>query len=318
MGHLLVLLYTLALAAGSASIAFTHHLAREWRGELLRAYLRFLVSLNVCVVFNLAAAYLESALAGGFPLDDHGALAVATDLAGMALVGVIVYHLAALMAAAGGRAMAAAFGRIITGSLLIVAASVVAVALAAPEIRGHLHAVIRLSNLALIVAGAASTVPTLFAAQRLPQRRGRLVVCFSGLHLAVFCTILVGFFLPNPVAWPLLAAALLVLNLIPLTLLRGLGAERLAGPGSLAGTAPSLDALQARYAITPRELEVVAQALTGKTNSEISDALFISAATVKNHLHSVFQKCEVRNRVELASLAHRLADTGRDEAQNPH
>jgi len=57
-----------------------------------------------------------------------------------------------------------------------------------------------------------------------------------------------------------------------------------------------------RFNISPREWEVVALAVGGKTNREIEQALFISLATVKDHLRNVFRKTGVRNRVELANL----------------
>lgn len=56
------------------------------------------------------------------------------------------------------------------------------------------------------------------------------------------------------------------------------------------------------YDISPREAEIVLEICQGKSNQEISDTLFISLQTVKDHAHRVFTKTGVRSRVQLANL----------------
>ncbi|QSB03945.1 response regulator [Natronoglycomyces albus] len=55
--------------------------------------------------------------------------------------------------------------------------------------------------------------------------------------------------------------------------------------------------------LTDRELEVTRLVAQGLSNSEIAQALFISAGTAKNHLANIQQKLRVRNRVEVAGWA---------------
>jgi len=57
--------------------------------------------------------------------------------------------------------------------------------------------------------------------------------------------------------------------------------------------------------LTVREREVLMQLLKGQTNKEIAESLFISLATVKAHLQSIFGKCDVSNR---ASLIYKFKD----------
>jgi DNA-binding CsgD family transcriptional regulator len=56
------------------------------------------------------------------------------------------------------------------------------------------------------------------------------------------------------------------------------------------------------FQITPREEEVINLLLTGSSNREISDTLFISPKTVENHLYNIYQKVGVNNRVQLFQL----------------
>jgi DNA-binding CsgD family transcriptional regulator len=57
-----------------------------------------------------------------------------------------------------------------------------------------------------------------------------------------------------------------------------------------------------RYQITPREREIVEHLIDGLSTKEIGERLYISAKTVENHIYSIYQKTEVRNRVQLFTL----------------
>jgi excisionase family DNA binding protein len=58
--------------------------------------------------------------------------------------------------------------------------------------------------------------------------------------------------------------------------------------------------------LTPRERDVLGLLCTGASNDEIAAALFISKATVKNHVGSILAKLNVKSRVAAASYAYRV------------
>lgn len=62
--------------------------------------------------------------------------------------------------------------------------------------------------------------------------------------------------------------------------------------------------------LSDREREIVALVAQGFRNREIGEKLFISEQTVKNHLHNIFDKLGVSDRLELAlyALHHRIID----------
>ena len=60
-------------------------------------------------------------------------------------------------------------------------------------------------------------------------------------------------------------------------------------------------ALTQRYALSPRETEVVELVLRGYSNQDISAALRVSLATIKKHLTRVFDKVGVDSRAQLIS-----------------
>jgi DNA-binding CsgD family transcriptional regulator len=61
--------------------------------------------------------------------------------------------------------------------------------------------------------------------------------------------------------------------------------------------------LREDFELTKREMEIVDYIIKGYTNSEIADTVYISEGTVKNHLKSIFDKMDVKNRT---SLIHKV------------
>lgn len=58
-------------------------------------------------------------------------------------------------------------------------------------------------------------------------------------------------------------------------------------------------------ALTPREIEVLEQVVTGATNKEIAETLHITENTVKIHLRNILEKLQVQNRIQAAVHAVR-------------
>jgi len=55
--------------------------------------------------------------------------------------------------------------------------------------------------------------------------------------------------------------------------------------------------------LTSREKEIIELVAKGYRNKEIADKLFISLDGVKKHIYRIFQKLDIKNRVELVNLA---------------
>lgn len=63
-----------------------------------------------------------------------------------------------------------------------------------------------------------------------------------------------------------------------------------------------LDHFVKKFSISKREKEIVELICKGMTNQQISDSLFISLQTVKDHVYRIFIKTGVKNRVQLINL----------------
>ena len=79
---------------------------------------------------------------------------------------------------------------------------------------------------------------------------------------------------------------------------RAVAGERVVDPG-LAAAALS----QGESPLTAREREVLSVSREHATVAEIAGALYLSPGTVRNHLSSVMQKLDARNRGEAVKIA---------------
>lgn len=64
------------------------------------------------------------------------------------------------------------------------------------------------------------------------------------------------------------------------------------------------------FGISNRESEIIMEICDGKSNREISERLFISLQTVKDHSHRIYSKTGVSSRVQLAKLVNEKIKPG--------
>jgi DNA-binding CsgD family transcriptional regulator/tetratricopeptide (TPR) repeat protein len=77
-------------------------------------------------------------------------------------------------------------------------------------------------------------------------------------------------------------------------------------PAATAAPAPKPPSPLDPLGLTAREQEVLALVALGRTNAQIAETLFISPKTATVHVSNILGKLGVRNRVEAATIAHRL------------
>jgi DNA-binding CsgD family transcriptional regulator len=64
----------------------------------------------------------------------------------------------------------------------------------------------------------------------------------------------------------------------------------------------SLEEFCRKFEVSPRETDIIREICNGLSNQEISEKLFISLQTVKDHSHRIYIKTNVKSRVQLINL----------------
>jgi len=68
----------------------------------------------------------------------------------------------------------------------------------------------------------------------------------------------------------------------------------------------SFDDFCNKYEVSPREADIIREICNGLSNKEISDKLFISLQTVKDHTHRIYIKTNVRSRNQLMNMVKNI------------
>jgi DNA-binding CsgD family transcriptional regulator len=143
-------------------------------------------------------------------------------------------------------------------------------------------------------------------------RERRNLLTFAGASAAsfilyFFSLIVVEAGTPLRLAVP---AALFAANAGPLLILRRLLARNFPPvlPGVFEG--PAADLFLREFQVSSREGEILSLLLKGKSNKQIEAELFISPHTVRNHVHNIYKKLGVSNRLQLLNLVRSRLKAG--------
>jgi DNA-binding CsgD family transcriptional regulator/uncharacterized membrane protein YozB (DUF420 family) len=136
------------------------------------------------------------------------------------------------------------------------------------------------------------------------ENKRKAIRIFASLNLIVFCTGIILYLFAQR-SNTLAAIHLLVFisgNILPLLSWKAYLKKHFIAPPPQETDTLTWNQFLEEFKISRREEEVIRQLCEGKMNREISDALFISLQTVKDHVYRIYQKTDVKNRVQLINL----------------
>jgi DNA-binding NarL/FixJ family response regulator len=76
--------------------------------------------------------------------------------------------------------------------------------------------------------------------------------------------------------------------------------------------------MQSNCELTPREHQLTSLVAQGLANKEIAGRLNLSLQTVKNHVHSILQKTQSKNRAMLAQFVESRPTVNRSAVKLPN
>jgi len=136
------------------------------------------------------------------------------------------------------------------------------------------------------------------------------LLCF-GFVFTVTSKFILPYFVPFKVL--VIIFLFFTLNLPPLLYLRFYFNKYYLEPLAQPETEGELQGFFSKYEISKREQEIILLMLKGKSNNDIMKELFISLHTVKNHIYNIYQKLEVKNRLQINTLVQKYLQDKRSE-----
>jgi DNA-binding CsgD family transcriptional regulator len=311
MGHAGVFLTILALGMGGVSLSHTLYLYQRMRLPYLKIHNRIFVLFNYMIFMGLALNYFQFNL--GRQLSGHlvrkifQAYHFNLSITSFLLLYGFILLTHGLLGKGWPRGWQICF--FTTFGLLIAAQTVCSLfnlSIGTFPLYILFLAVVALSSEILV---AVVVIRIFLNASSVPgMDRQRALKKFAALILAIFLpnTILNIFQFFDLVSLPLyvllISMQLLAINLLPLLFMKGFVQTMFPEHAFRADTGPPVEHLFQKYNISRREQEIIQLICQGKSNRQIEGELFISLQTVKDHVHSIFRKTGVKNRVQLTNL----------------
>lgn len=310
MPHIQILIGFIILLSGGVAITQLSILYRRLALPFLRSFIHFLTLLNLYFFMQTVLAYYFLNIRNQISPERFFWINAYTDLI-FSVVLLWITWLAVRLAHQLGRQKPARWIAITFSllSLLLLSINIHLLIKFGPEQSLQPFLFIMLAYVVLFHLAVMSSLLRTYvsAAPGMPQRSKRLLgqitwfmLALKGLSLLCLALFTLKI-LPFNFSY---YAVFLIYNLVPIIALKRIAqtlfTEELTRVQ--AEVHPSLESRYAEFGISKREQEIIELVLAGYSNRDIEDKLFISLATVKDHIYKIYKKTGVRNRVQLVNL----------------
>lgn len=129
----------------------------------------------------------------------------------------------------------------------------------------------------------------------------KATLSFFYFYLIFYISSVVLLFLPSNICYYSVFMNLIFFNLIPLIWIPKYYLKFIIIAVPESDLLSSIEIIS-QYNITKREREIIELILSGKSNNEISETLFISENTVRNHIYRIYKKMDINSRGQLLNL----------------
>lgn len=307
-----IVIVTGSILTGLFSIFAVHQMSQKYRLPFLSVYFYFLIFLNIFGIYGIAGARIirEILVTLKTPTASIEYISLVFNYLGIPFLILAMYMFIRLCTEMVKRNLSSAFNLIYFSLqfLLFLAYGFILVMISRSG-GNHfdmINRVILIAYSALSGITCALALVFLFFLQRrfLDIKERRSIQTFGLLYLIILITLIVLVNLSHLSPWlqGFFLLFLLASHLIPIFFLNINLDKYYIEPVVVIDFNQSVQEFAGKFGISGREKEIIELICKGKSNQDISDCLFISLQTVKDHIHRIYLKTDVKNRVQLANL----------------
>jgi DNA-binding CsgD family transcriptional regulator len=307
-----ILMITASLLIGSLSVILSFRLMKKYRTAWLSTYFYFIVFLYVFSIYGIIGSNISGILLQTRYLSEESEHAIRLILIflGMPFMILSWYMFYRFCLELSGRKVSSLFNLVyfLAQSILFLVYAYFLIRIL--QFGKDLYDFVMPS---LIIAYSVITAIITFGGflsilvnsrseyDRMVRKNNRLL---GYLYIGFFIVqiLLLNFSIGVPIASLVFIFLLFSFHVIPIFLLNIYLGKTYVEPELLLSLGDMLVHFAEKYDISKRETEIIEMVWSGRSNREISDSLFISLQTVKDHVHRIYLKTGVKNRVQLINL----------------
>lgn len=307
-----IIIITLSVLAGLFSIFAVHQMSQKYRLPFLSNWFYFLIFLNIFGIYGVAGARIirETMSTFEIPAASIEKLSMFFTFLGIPFLILALYMFIRLCTEMVKKNLPSSFNLAYFGFQFLLFLAYALLLVWASRFAENRYDLIK--RIIMITYSALSGIISLlslaflfFHQRRFPDIKERKSIQIFGLQY--FIIILILILIANlshlsPSLQVFFLFFLLASHLIPIFFSNINIDKYYIEPVVVIDFNQSVQDFADKYGISGREKEIIELICKGKSNQDISDCLFISLQTVKDHIHRIYLKTEVKNRVQLANL----------------
>jgi DNA-binding CsgD family transcriptional regulator len=307
-----IIIVTVSILAGLFSIFAVHQMSQKYRLPFLSIYFYFLIFLNIFGIYSVAGTRIirEILVTLATTSTSIEYIPLVFTYLGIPFLILALYMFIRLCTEMVKRNLPSAFN-LAYFSLQFIIFLAYGIILVILRRSGGNHydqiqrvILITYSALSAVICFSALVFLSFHQQRFLDIKERKSIQTFGILYFIIMVVLAVLINLSHLSAWlqVFFLFFLLASHLIPIFFLNIYIDKYFIEPVVVIDFKQSVQEFAGKFGISGREREVIELICQGKSNQDISDCLFISLQTVKDHIHRIYLKTDVKNRVQLANL----------------
>ncbi|MDH4220784.1 MAG: helix-turn-helix transcriptional regulator [Candidatus Aminicenantes bacterium] len=304
MGHAGIFFNIIALIIGALAVFYSYQTHKTYKYLFLRPYMVFLIFFNISILFDLTANYYYTNLAGDSNTSQYPLIIRIISIIGYFFYIAVTYTLIQVTQELQDKRMSSRSKLCFvvgTASVMVIYGIEI---LFSPQ-NTLLNRIIIINIFvmtALLILIYLFLILLLIYSKKLQDpNKSKIINAFGIFYVSGYTLLFASNAFPESIRFFSYLGLHLLFNLIPFLWIKQYLQKYWSVP-SLIIENMNLNEIYDRHGISQRERDIAGLLMQGKSNKEIADSLYIAPNTVKNHIHSLFQKLQVRSRFQLMNF----------------
>ncbi len=303
--HYKIFIALVNLMAGSAIFIYTHNVQKTFSFSYIRHVKHYIVYYNILIFLLLVTKYYDvnvslEALSGYIPvMVKFVELIFSLTFIGMAFAVFSFYN------GIRGRKVNHKIIKFIRVFLILTVFGYIVYIFINPQTAAYKWISIVLESIGdlfFILQVVILTAMFLYSKRIENPLEAKMVRFYPVLYFIGFVSFFILYLLPAGFRLYLLFPLLFYCNIIPVIWLRFYFLRFAQDSLVIVFDNDLRDTIFKKYNISKREQEIIELLLEGNSNKEITQKLFISLHTVKNHIYNIYQKMGIKSRYQLLNM----------------
>ena len=311
MGHAGIFINIIALIIGALAVFYSYQTHKTYKYPFLRPYMAFLIFFNVSILADLTANYFYTNLAGDSSTTQHPLVIKIIAIFAYFFYIALTYTLIQVTQELRDKKMSLRIKLyFIVGTALVMVIYGIG-ALVSPQntLLNWLIIVGIFVMTAVLILTYLFLIRLLIYSKKLQDpNKSKIINAFGIFYVSGYTILFASIAFPESIRFFSYLVTHLLFNLFPFLWIKEY-LKKYWSASPLMMDKVNMDEIYDKHSISQRERDIAGLLLQGKSNKEIADSLYIAPNTVKNHIHSLFQKLQVKSRFQLMNYFLRNQQT---------